>query len=165
MKSIMLIAAAANCVLLAGELAARQPARTQTLFACTLENGKTARVTLQADRFTLRVGTARRADLIVSGRPSDGNLFYESGPSGHDIAELRFARGEHSYIVHSSGPTRVAGNGAGQSQLVIFHNGRIVAQHDCRRYAELKLWGPGVPEIPENPSRSPSAWRDWDTPR
>jgi hypothetical protein len=156
---IKLMAAVAVWILLPGQLAAQQPGRAETLFACTLDGGKRVRVTRQGDRLTYRFGTARRAELTIVGSPSAGNLFAATALHGGSTyyTQLRFVRGQHSYIVYAMEGGRIT-DSAGSSGLIVFRDGRRIAQRNCARLTELSFGA--IREVPEDAEGAPLAWGD-----
>jgi hypothetical protein len=155
--TILLIAATAAAMLPDGGSNAQQPGRAATLFACSLPGGRAVRVTAQGDRITYRFGTPRRAELTIAGSAADQNVFattrLHGGPTY--FTQLRFVRGEYSYVVHSIPRTRTLDNTA-SSGVTVFRNGRRIAGHSCRRWAALSF--ADIAEIPEDREGAPSAF-------
>jgi hypothetical protein len=115
-----------------------------------------ALVTVRGERFTFRFGTARRPELTIIARAADRNVFMRPYGPGY-MKQLRFVRGEQSYVLWSAEPSRVHSE-TGASGLMIFHNAREVGHGACTGYAELRISEWNVPEIPEDAVGAPLAW-------
>jgi hypothetical protein len=152
----MLTAAAAAGILLGHGASAQPTGPASTLFACALPGGKTVRVTARGDRITYRFGTPRRPELTIVGSAADGNLFattrLHGGPTY--FTQLRFVSGEYSYVVHSIPRSRILDNRA-YSGVMVFRNGRRIADHPCRRWTALSF--ADITEMPEDREGAPSA--------
>jgi hypothetical protein len=154
---IMLIAAAAAGMTLSQSASAEQPRRGGTLFACALPGGKTVKVTARGDRITYRFGTPRRAELMIVGSAANRNMFATTRLHGGPTywTQLRFVRGEYSYVVHSVPRSRTLDNVA-SSGLMVFRGGRLISDRACRRWTELSF--DALAEIPEDREGAPSAF-------
>jgi hypothetical protein len=72
-----------------------------TIFDCHLPGGKLVTVTQDGGSFTYRHGTAHSTDMKITGDANSGNVFYWSGRYTNIEEQLRFTKGDYSYIVFS----------------------------------------------------------------
>lgn len=110
---------------------------SETVFQCTLTNGKTVSVTARGDQLNYRYGTPRRAELTLRGTPRSGNVHFMQQRYASIQSQMRFSNGDYHYIVHSMGASQVAQSNA-ISGLVVMRGNRRIADHSCRRYSEFE---------------------------
>lgn len=146
MKKLMIASAAAAL------LATPGVASAETAFECALRNGKTVRVNVEGDRITYRYGTARRAELTLSGTPASGNVFHFSERYFNILHQLRFQNGRHSYIVYSlPGSTRA--DARGSFGVTVLRDGRRVSDTQCRRETEFQAGFDLFGRLPQDEDR------------
>lgn len=140
--------------------AAVQPAgRGRTIFSCRLRGAKIVTVTGGGGRYVYRYGTARRPELTIVGTAANGKVFKQTATHGgaYDI-QLRFVRGEYSYIVHSFPRNDIVDN-VPTSGLMVFRGGRRILDRDCSPWARISFGDfEDLYELPDNPEGAPSAW-------
>jgi hypothetical protein len=145
-----------------GPKAAMQPpAQGHSYFSCRLRGGKIATVTGGGGRFVYRYGTARKPELTIVGTAAGRNLFKQAAVHGgtYDI-QLRFVRGEHSYIVHSFPRSDIVDN-VPRSGLMVFRGKTRISDRKCSPWAEISFGDfEDLFEVPDSPEGSPSAWED-----
>ena len=134
MKKLAFLAVAA-CAAAAPSTAYAQ--RAETMFNCALTNGKTVRVTAQGDRLTYRYGTARRAELTLTGTPASRNVFYFGERYFNILHQIRFVSGRHSYIVYSL-PGSERADARGSFGVTVLRDGRKISDTQCRRETEFQ---------------------------
>ena len=110
---------------------------SETVFQCTLTNGKTVSVTARGDQLNYRYGTPRRAELTLRGTPRSGNVHFMQQRYASIQSQMRFTNGDYHYIVHSMGASQVARSNS-ISGLVVMRGNRRIADHSCRRYSEFE---------------------------
>lgn len=132
--------------------AAASAQRAETAFQCDLRNGKNVRVTVAGDRLTYRYGTARRAELTLSGTPRSGNVFHFSERYFNILHQVRFQSGSHSYIVYSlPGSTRA--DARGSFGVTVLRNGRRISDTQCRRETEFQAGFELFQSLPQDQDR------------
>ncbi len=124
----------------------------ETVFRCTLTNGKTVSVTTLGDRLTYRYGTPQRAELTINGTPRTGNVHYMQQRYASIQSQMRFSNGDYHYIVHSMGASQVAQSNA-ISGLVVMRGNRRIADHSCRSFREFDGGFDIRQELPEDSER------------
>ncbi|MES2987009.1 MAG: hypothetical protein V4808_03795 [Pseudomonadota bacterium] len=139
--------------------AAPNPARDRTIFSCKLPGGKIATVKANGGQFTYRYGTARKAELTIVGSATSKNLFKLAAVHGGDTdIQLRFVKGDVSYIVHSFPRNDIVDNQP-VSGLRVFRGGKRILDRDCRPWAALNVGDfEEMYELPDSPEGAPSAW-------
>lgn len=136
-------------------------ARGHSLFSCRLRGGKTVTVTGGAGRFVYRYGTARKAELTIVGTAADGNISKLAAVHGgtYDI-QLRFVRGEHSYIVHSFPRSDIVDN-LPRSGLIVFRGRSRILDRSCSPWAKIAFEDfEDLFALPDIPEGGRSAWED-----
>lgn len=136
MKVLMLAAVAAVALAAPTAAMAQSGGGSETVFQCTLRNGKTVRVTAQGGTLVYEYGRGRRTELSLRGSAGSGNIFYLTQRYASIQSQLRFANGEYSYIVHSMGASVIA-DSRGISGLVVMRGNRRIADHGCRHQTEF----------------------------
>ena len=109
----------------------------ETVFECTLRNGKTVSVTAQGGNLFYAYGQGPWTELSLRGSRRSGTVHYMQQRYASTQSQLRFTNGDHHYIVHSMGPSQVA-RSAGVSGLVVMRGNRRIADHSCRRFTEFQ---------------------------
>lgn len=128
-----------------------QRASAETLFQCTLKNGKTVSVTAQGDNYTYRYGTPRRAELTLRASPQSRTALHLQQRYYAIATQIRFTRGEYSYIVHEI-PSSTIADAQGISGLMVLRGNRPIADHTCRRLTEFRNWTT-ISRLPEDEER------------
>lgn len=146
MKKLVIICAAA--IALAAPGAAAAQGGVETLFQCTLRNGKTVSVTAQGDNFTYRYGTLRKAERILRATVRSGTAYHKQERRWEIATQIRFTSGEYSYIVHEI-PTHRSGDPKGSSGVMVMRGKRVITDHSCRRLTEFRNWGT-INRLPED---------------
>jgi hypothetical protein len=118
-------------------------AKPVTIFECHLPAGKWVTVTQDGDQFTYRHGTAHGTDLTITGNAHTANLFYWSGRYTNIEQQLRFTKGDYSYIVYSLGPNPNLG-ADGDSGIEVLKGTNIISdtngdQDTCSPWADLNI--------------------------
>lgn len=137
-----------TAVALASPAAAQQSGRAETVFSCTLHGGNTVTITARGDRLTYRYGTARRAELTLSGTPETGNLLLLQQRYAGPQRQIRFINGEYSYIVHYIGADPRLANSI--SGLVVMRGTRRISDRLCTHYREFEAGWDIIHRLPED---------------
>ncbi len=141
--------------------AVKPAAPGHVFFSCRLRGGKVVTVTGGDGRFVYRYGTARKPELTIVGTAADSNIFKLAGVHGgtYDI-QLRFVRGEHSYIVHSFPRSDIVDN-VPRSGLMVFRGRTRILDRNCSPWARISFEDfEDLFELPDIPEGGPSAWED-----
>lgn len=109
---------------------AAAPAR---VFSCAI-GGKTVAVTMAGDRLTYGYGTPAKPEMTISGDPNSGNIFWLTQRFAGIERQLRFQRGEYSYIVYSVAGNAAAG-AAAISGLVVMQGLKTISDKSCAKHA------------------------------
>lgn len=129
-------------VLTMGSISSAEAANPVTIFDCHLPGGKIVTVTESSDNtFTYRHGTKHSTDMMISGTPTSGNLFYWFGRYAGLEFQLRFTKGDYSYIVYSLGPNPNVG-ASGSSGVEVFKGTKDISDptgrnDTCTPFADL----------------------------
>lgn len=115
-------------------LAAVAPAPTK-LFSCAV-GPKTATVTAAGDQLTYNFGLPGKPELTISGDPKSGNIFWMVQRFAGIEQQLRFRRGDYSYVVYSVAGNETSGSAA-ISGLVVMKGDKIISDKTCAAQAEF----------------------------
>jgi uncharacterized protein YaiE (UPF0345 family) len=106
-----------------------------TVFSCKIGK-KTVSVTQADGLLTYHFGTGKKDEMTIVGTP--GNVFQMSQRYAGMEYQVRFKRGDFSYIVFNS-----EGNGnvgaEGSSGLVVMQDTKLISDHFCTRYTEFTV--------------------------
>lgn len=136
MKKLIIAGGMALAAFLPGTAAAQSGSGVETVFRCTLRNGKTVSITAQGGNLFYAYGTPRRAELSLRGSARSGNVFFWQQRYASILSQVRFTRGDHHYILYSMGANGQTGSSA-VSGLLVLRGSRRVSDHSCRRHAEF----------------------------
>lgn len=120
------------------ELAAAAPAKTAApvnLFSCTV-GAKTATVTAEGDQLTYSYGPAIKPEMTISGDAQSGNIFRMVQRFAGIEQQLRFQRGDYSYVVYSVAGNETSGSAA-ISGLVVMKADKVISDKNCASQAEF----------------------------
>lgn len=135
--------AAAACMMLlfagASDALAKPRPAARAVFTCAVGNGHVARVIAQGTRLTYRYGTRRRTELEIVGGPGAGNVFHMYQRYAGPQEQLRFTRGEYSYILHSMDANTMSQSNA-VSGLAVLRGTRRISDRACKPWAYFD-WG------------------------
>jgi hypothetical protein len=149
MKKLVIACAAAAAFCIPGAAMAQSGSGQETVFQCTLANGKTVRVTAQGGNLFYTYGRGNRRELALRGSARSGNVHYMQQRYASIQSQLRFTNGGYHYIVHSMGPSVVA-DSRGISGLVVMRGDKRIADHSCRRLAEFQAGFDTLQAMPED---------------
>jgi hypothetical protein len=121
----------------------------ETVFRCNLDNGKMVQVTAQGGRLFYRYGTARRAELSLTGSARSGNVRFMQQRYASIQSQLRFTNGQYSYIIHEMGASQVAQSNS-ISGLVVMRGNRRIGDYSCRRFTEFSAAFDLLRSLPED---------------
>jgi hypothetical protein len=117
------------------------------LFMCKIGT-HTVMVTDDNGALTYQYGTSQKEELKISGSASSGNVFQLEQRFAGIENQLRFKRGDYSYLVYS-----VEGNDQTGAQavsgLVVMKGTKTILDKTCSPFAELALPDPSE-NIPED---------------
>ena len=131
-RAVALFALALAAALPAAPAPARDPG---LLFSCRI-GARTATVTADGPRLIYRFGPARRPEItIVAGR-TGGGVFYRRERYVEWEEQLRFTRGDYSYILYSMAANPHADSSA-ISGLVVLRGTNRVSDQSCARHASF----------------------------
>jgi hypothetical protein len=136
MRLIIVLALSALIPLRLAGAAAAETA-TATLFACSIGK-KTVTVTVVGQSLVYRYGTPAKAEMSIVGTAAAGNIFQMTQRYAGTEYQLRFTKGEFSYIVYSSGSNANVG-AAATSGLVVMRGMTRILDKSCSRFAQLTL--------------------------
>ncbi|MBU6475047.1 MAG: hypothetical protein KGL10_07285 [Alphaproteobacteria bacterium] len=117
--------------------AARAGDAATTLFTCSLGK-KTVSVTSADGRLTYHYGTGKKDELSIVGVPAAGNIFEMDQRFAGIEDQLRFKKGDYSYIIYSIGANDFVG-AAADSGLVVMRGTKVIFDRSCAQYTELDL--------------------------
>lgn len=117
-------------------LPATAHAGERTLFTCKL-GFKSATVSANGDALIYRYGTAKKAELTITGGPGIGNVFHLTHLMSGRERQLRFKRGPYDYTIFSIEPN-VRTGAKGVSGLVVKKDGKQLSYRFCRPYASFR---------------------------
>ncbi len=137
MKKLVIACAAAAAFCLPGAAMAQSGSGQETVFQCTLRNGKSVRVTAQGGNLFYTYGRGNRRELALRGSARSGNVHYMQQRYASIQSQLRFTNGGYHYIVHSMGANAQSGS-SDVSGLVVMRGNRRIADQSCRRHAEFQ---------------------------
>lgn len=142
MKHLFLTLVTACAALMTDDLSPAL-AKPVTIFDCHLPAGKLVTVTQDGGTFTYRHGTAHHTDLTITGSADSGNLFYWSGRYTNIEQQLRFTKGDYSYIVFSLGANANLGSD-GVSGVEVLKGTKIISDTNgnkdtCSPWADLQI--------------------------
>jgi hypothetical protein len=124
----------------------------ETMFECRLTNGKNVRVSSQGNRLTYRYGTARRAELTLSGTATSGNVFHFAERYYSMMHQLRFQNGRYSYIVYSL-PGSERADARGAFGVTVLRDGARIGGSSCRRETEFQAGFNFFESLPQDDER------------
>jgi hypothetical protein len=141
------------------KVAPRPAPAGHTIFSCRLPGGKVATVTGSGGGYLYGYGTARRRELTIIGTARSKTLFKRTEVHGGAWAiQLRFVRGEYSYVVHSFPRNEIVDN-VPTSGLVVFRAGRRILDRNCSPWAEISFEDfEDLYALPDIPEGAPSVW-------
>lgn len=122
------------------------------IFDCHLPAGKRVTVTQDGATFTYRHATAHGTDLTITGSATSGNIFYWSGRYTNIEQQLRFTKGDYSYIVFSLGANANLG-AQGYSGVEVLKGTKVISDTNgnndtCSPWVDLKI--PMDNDLPED---------------
>ncbi|HEX4505827.1 MAG TPA: hypothetical protein VH722_08860 [Alphaproteobacteria bacterium] len=121
-------------------------AKPVTVFTCAIAK-KTVSV-IQADgQITYHYGADGKDEMVIASTPGSGNVFGLSQRFAGMEYQLRFTKGEYSYIVYESEGNDRSG-AAASSGLVVMQGGKRLSDRSCSHFTEfaIPLDSLGVPE-------------------
>lgn len=131
--TVLLAAAAAGCTPPLG--GARSAERPQRVFACSLGR-KSVSVTSLGHRLTYTFGTPGHTEISITGSAGQGNVLHYGARYAGWEDQLRFVRGQYSYVAYS-----VEGNSNSDaspvSGLVVLKGDKVAADMPCTRYTKF----------------------------
>jgi hypothetical protein len=134
--------------------------RGHGIFSCRLPGGRIATVTGIAGGMVYRYGPPGRPEITILGTPANRKLFHMIAVHGGDWdIQLRFVKGEYSYIVDSFPRNEIVDN-VPVSSLTVFRGGKKILERNCSPWAEISLGDIDLSEFPENPRGAPSLYGD-----
>lgn len=136
MKKQIIVGAALAVLAVPGAATAQSGNGPETIFECTLRNGKTVSVGSQGGNLFYRYGRAGRAELTLRGSSRSGNVYFMRQRYAGPQMQLRFTNGGYSYIVHNM-EGNAQTDARGVSGVVVMRGNRRIADHSCRRYSEF----------------------------
>ena len=135
-RSAIIAAAAATMACLAPLLGAKAEQAPHSVFACSLGR-KSVSVTSVGNQLTYSFGTPGHTEISITGNGGQGNVLFREDRYANTEYQLRFMKGEFSYIVYSMAASRVAGTAA-VSGLTVRKGAKTVADMPCTRFTYLK---------------------------
>jgi hypothetical protein len=137
-----------TAVALTSPAAARRVEPVKTVFSCTVRGGAVVSITARGDSLTYRYGTPRRAELTITASPHSGNIRRLQQRYVGPEEQIRFIKGEYSYIVYSMGADPKLANSV--SGLVVMRGTRRIADRPCTRYSEFKAGFDLLERLPQD---------------
>ena len=117
--------------------AAHAQERPRPVFSCA--NGdKRVSVTEAGGRYLYRFQRGGKEELSILGDPAAGNIFWMMQRYAGEEYQLRFTRGEFSYIVFSSEGNASVGASA-TSGLVVMRGAKRISDLSCARFANFDM--------------------------
>ena len=112
-------------------------AAADMVFDCRI-GAKSVSVSGTENRLIYRFGTRGKAEMSIIGTPAAKNVFKMTQRFAGMEYQLRFTRGDTSYIVYSSeGNSRT--DAAATSGLVVMRGNRRIADRSCAPFAAVSL--------------------------
>lgn len=114
-------------------IAPASAAAPTTLFTCRI-GARTATVTADGRILTYRFGRPGRPEIAITADPRAAGVLWMRQRYVEWEEQMRFIRGEYSYILYSMAANARAGSSA-ISGLVVLRGTRRIADHSCARHA------------------------------
>lgn len=125
---------------IAASLAPSAGGNREMIFSCSIGSHR-LEVTRQGEALTYSYGSAGKAELVLTGNPRSGTVFYHSRLYLHaEDQTLRFRRGPYSYVVYGhweapgsegKSPERIEGG------LLVVDGRRVVRARRCRSGGDM----------------------------
>jgi len=141
------VAGLSVCLLFGGG-AAQADSKSALLFSCSI-GAKHVDVTKLGDRFTYRFGTAGASEMSIMGEPGAGNIFQMRQRFTGPESQVRFTKGEFSYIVFAAegNPSVGARSIAG---VTVMRGLKSISSLTCDRFTEFNGFDEAFSAVPED---------------
>ncbi|MBV1700797.1 MAG: hypothetical protein KGQ46_03140 [Hyphomicrobiales bacterium] len=120
---------------------------TTKLFSCAF-GAKRVLVDVTGGQIVYHFGTPGRDEISIIGSPKAGNIWQMQQRFAGMEYQIRFTKGEYSYIVYSAEGNANVGASA-ISGLVVMHGKKRIADKSCVPFAELDLPDEGL-KVPQD---------------
>lgn len=117
--------------------AAHAKAATTSLFSCAIGT-KRVRVDVKGGQIIYHYGSPDKDEISIVGTVKAGNIWQMQQRYAGMEYQIRFTKGEYSYIVYSAAGNANVGASA-ISGLVVMAGKKRIADKSCAHYAELDL--------------------------
>lgn len=122
-------------LILAALLSATPALAGEKIFDCKLGT-KRATVTVERGRVIYRYGSGNLAELTIAGSGATGNVHGYVGRYAEILRQVRFTKGEYSYILYTMGASRRADSSA-VGGLTVMRGTKVLSNRACKPWVEF----------------------------
>jgi hypothetical protein len=127
---------------------ARAEGKSELLFSCAI-GAKQVSVAKTDKGFVYRFGTAAHSEVTLVGDPASGNIFQLRQRFTGPETQVRFTKGEFSYIVLSAeGNSDVGANSI--AGVTVMRGLKSISFLTCARFTEFKNFDQAFAGVPED---------------